>query len=242
MKILMQNRRLNALFLIMIYLLCFTFMSVPVSAKETEDEFGWVEVRATVPTKFDGEIYVLLENQETFNTYDFFIVAINNFVASEKIPAGDYVVSFAYVYQNSNYKVSVDVDKLTVSSEGAATVLNAVVTNKNAVETPVVNETIESPEPSEVPNVETPSPDDTSDASQEGSSVEDSEVQATPTPTPIVSDPPSSSEVEEGDDSVDNVEEESSPIFVFLTKIIGTGIFIAVVFAVVYFVREHTKD
>lgn len=247
-----QRRRHIALLFILVYLISSIFLTLPASAKEEKDEFGWVEVRATVPGGFDGEIYVLLENQETFNTYDFFIVAVNNFVDSEKIPAGDYVVSFAYVYQNSNYKVTVDTEKVTVSSEGAATVLNATVTSRNnntpnVIATPELPEVTETPdvEPGDVTGTPEPSPDVSAepDVSPEVTPDESLVVAPTPSATPTVTDDQTSADNEvENEDVPSESNEISETITTLITNLIGSIIFVAVVFGVVYWVRQRTQN
>ena len=89
--------------------LCIPAAAIPssISAAETSGtESGWIEARATVPDGFHSIVILSVENQETLEVYDIECLPDNNFVGSAKVPAGSYLVSMAFVYQNYTYTVT----------------------------------------------------------------------------------------------------------------------------------------
>ena len=109
-------------------ILCIPVTAVPpqVGAADTSDvESGWVEAHAAVPEDFRGVVILSIENQETLDEYDIECLPDNNYVGSAKVPAGEYLVSMAFVYQNYTYTVTPAPTDFIVESgsEAAATTI-----------------------------------------------------------------------------------------------------------------------
>ena len=123
-----------SIFLLAALFITFVFSGFSVSAAQTGKDPGWIEIRATVPDDFNRSIIVSVENSDTLEAYDIELLAINNYVASKQLPAGNYTVSMAFVYQNYTYHVVVDVPEFTVVSDGAAALVNVTVSEGEKVD------------------------------------------------------------------------------------------------------------
>ena len=205
-----------AIFLLAIIIITFAFSVLPVSAAQTGKDSGWIEIRATVPDSFNRSIIVSVENTDTLATHDIELLAINNYVASKQLPAGNYTVSMAFVYQNYTYHVVVDAPEFTVVSDGAAALLNVTVSEGEEVDLSADPST--EPDPSQEP-IPTDDP-----------SVE--EIEPTPSTTDTLEDPNQS--------TVEDIDtDDSFSGKTLIISAIGSVLFAGLIFGVLYVIRKH---
>lgn len=189
---------------------------------------GWVEIRASVPEGFEDTIIATFVQEETYEEYALRVMAINDYVTIEKLPAGNYVFDGAFL-ESSDFRYNTNLineaDHFEVSADpNAAAVLIELETVYNEeykdgagtppteVTEPVTEATVPVSEPSE--DVVEPSE---TEAPEETESVEETE------PSEVV---------ENGFTLKDKLVRFG----------IGTGIFIAVVFLVAFLLRRYTKN
>jgi len=201
-----------------------TFISISVYAapeEHTSTEQGWVELSAQVPEGFTQDVIALLVNEETFEEFDIPLLAANNYTKSLKLPYGTYLVEQGYCAKDIRYGGFSDIDKIKLDSTVKAAVpinytfdiLGAYVSSEEA---PV--------DSGSRPTVELIQPEREEDSSEKNVANEDSIKEEDPV---IISDPD---------------QKDVSPLRNFIVTLLGTAVFVAIVFTAVYFVRKFKEE
>ena len=88
--------------------------------KPVSDEIRWVEFKANVPEGLNYNINVMLAD-ENFNTYEFVLYPINDFIHREQIPCGTYTTHYCMVWNDvkNEYPLSYP-DTITVDEGSRA--------------------------------------------------------------------------------------------------------------------------
>lgn len=223
-----------------VFLLAFVLLLSMISSVSAEqfidDPSGaFVELKVETPEDFRGSVSVILMNKETGKTYTITSYRVNFYSNSMQLPYGEYSVEQVYTSENSMvYEAFIDEDSFNLSSNYT---LHAKV---------LYNESGAAYVDGSSGSVQSP----TNDAS-------DSEP-SSPLQDPSISDPnnttasdqnpkPDESTPDKKDDSAkqqqntpadDQPESKGSVVLYILKVIIGTAVFVGIVFGVVYIVRK----
>lgn len=211
-----------------------------------DPEGAYVELNAEVPEGFRGSVSVLLMNQETNEKYTITAYRVNYYSNSLQLPYGEYSVEQVYTSENSLvYEAFVEEDSFKLKSNYT---LHATVLHNAAGEAYVNGETdIDKDSSSEPDNASTTTPDVTqgSDVTQEpdNNQVADHTAQGTDNSqdqdadmTPTTDDP--SAPQRENTPADDQPESKGSVVTYILKVVIGTAVFVGIVFGTVYIVRK----
>lgn len=202
---------------------------------------AYVELNAEVPEGFRGSVSVLLMNQETNEKYTITAYRVNYYSNSLQLPYGEYSVEQVYTSENSMvYEAFVEEDSFKLESNYTlhATVLH------NAAGEAYVNGEADIDQDiscSEAGNMSTPTPDTTQEP--DNNQVVDHTAQGTDNSqdqaadmTPATDD--SSAPQQENTPADDQPESKGSVVTYILKVVIGTAVFVGIVFGTVYIVRK----
>lgn len=202
---------------------------------------AYVELNADVPEGFRGSVSVLLMNQETNEKYTITAYRVNYYSNSLQLPYGEYSVEQVYTSENSMvYEAFVEEDSFKLESNYTlhATVLH------NADGEAYVNgeaDIDQDTSSSEAGNMSSPTPDTTQEPDNtqgadhtaqgtDNSRDQDADV------TPAQDD--SSAPQQENTPADDQPESKGSVVTYILKVVIGTAMFVGIVFGTVYIVRK----
>lgn len=205
--------------------LTITALAAPDTVADPEPETGWIEAKASVPEGFNGVVIVSMENQETLEEFDVDCLWENEYVGSKAIPAGDYRVTMAFVYQNYTYSVRVEPASFTVKSDGTAVPITLTVIAPEA-----------KPEPTAEPEIEQ---GELSTEVSEGTVEEQEPVSAPESREPIVFDNESETVAEQEQESGHSFHDILMDL---VFGLLGTLVFISVVFCACWLYRRYKEN
>lgn len=207
---------------------------------------GWVEVRCSpVPADFQDTATVVLSNTETGEVYTITCYKVNDYIGRLQLPAGKYQVEQTTTADNFKYEALTSTISFDITADmPAAQLITLEIIKHDAVytvpeQTPVSDpdtDTKEGPQPSQ-PSGETPdTPDSDTDAdtNETNNAVLDL-IEKESRPALQVQD---STTPEEPSAARSFVTGVSRGILVVL----GSGLFVAFVFGMVYLIRQHSED
>lgn len=197
---------------------------------------GWVEVKSIVPVGFSNDYLVVqVMNLDTGDEYSLQVLGENDYVLRTQLPAGNYTIDMAFVYQDYRYSVTADVSEFTVEENVAAPIqLSVSMLDQYRGNT---TEPVESPEPSapEEPVQDTEEP---SEAPSEVPSEEPSEPS-----TDVVDDQSPEDEPSESPEEDSEVAEKSeNKLIRAIGIILGTAAFCGIIFLIAYIIRRTMGD
>ena len=218
-----------------VFLLAFVLLLSMISSVSAEqfidDPSGaFVELKVETPEDFRGSVSVILMNKETGKTYTITSYRVNFYSNSMQLPYGEYSVEQVYTSENSMvYEAFIDEDSFNLSSNytlhakvlynesGAAYVDGS----SGSAQSP----TNEPPSPLQDPSTSDPNNTTASDQN----------------PKPDESTPDKkddSAKQQQNTPAGDQPESKGSVVLYILKVIIGTAVFVGIVFGVVYIVRK----
>lgn len=194
---------------------------------------AYVELNVEVPEGFRGSVSVLLMNQETNEKYTITAYRVNYYSNSLQLPYGEYSVEQVYTSENSMvYEAFVEEDSFQLESNYT---LHAKVLHNADGEAYVNGETDIDKESSsaETGNASTTTPDVTQepDHTQGTADTQDQDADVTPAPD-------DSSAAQQENTPTAQPESKGSVVTYILKVIIGTAVFVGIVFGTVYIVRK----
>ena len=235
-----------------LFLFCMAFLSsVPVYAVPADSEAatGWIEVQCTeVPDDFSDAVTVILVNQESSERYKIHCFKDNDYIGRMEVPVGKYDLDQVSTQDAFVYEAFSDIWDFEITEDMPAAYLIEVKVKKNDIPDDYMDlsEIPEEPEHSE----EVPGSD-----AQEAPTVQDTPAAEPDTSAGDVSettDDLSSVQTEDSSDDAIQAEPEDPSLFSkanlikALSKLgfvlLGTGIFVAVVFGAVYIIRSRLDD
>jgi len=201
-----------------------TFIGISVYAAPEDHnstEQGWIELSAQVPEGFTADVIALLVNEDTFEEFDIPLLAANNYTKSLKLPYGTYIVEQGYCAKDIRYGGFSDVDTIKLDST-----VKAAVPIKYTFDILDAYAPSEAPpdEPNTEPSVELIESEPEEDPSDTDTAKEDSIKEEDPGITP------------------DPGTKEASLLRNFIVTLLGTAVFVAIVFTAVYFVRKFKEE
>ena len=217
--------------------------NTPGSEKFIDDPDGaFVELKVEVPDGFRGSVSAMLKNKETGEMYTITAYRVNFYSNSMRLPYGEYSVEQVYTSENSmTYEAFIDEDGFDLSSNytlharvlhnetGAAYVDGSSDVDKEQVP---ANET--SGEPTDA-DTTVSQPQD----SENVNSGETTDTESTPSPDESKPADDDTTKQEQNTPADDQPESKGSVVVYILKVVIGTAVFVGIVFCTVYFVRKQ---
>lgn len=199
-----------------------------------DPDAAFVELKVEIPDGFRGSVSAILKNKETGKTYTITSYRVNFYSNSIQLPFGVYSVEQVYTSENSmTYEAFIDEDEFTLSSnytlhakvlfnESGASYVDG---SSDLAQNPSDNDP-KTGSSSQEQDSDILSPDNTSDSGQPSTS---------DVSTPDDND---NSEKQQNTPTNDQSESKGSVVTYILKVIIGTAVFVGIVFGVVYIVRK----
>ena len=219
-----------------VFLLAFVLLLSMISSVSAEqfidDPSGaFVELKVETPEDFRGSVSVILMNKETGKTYTITSYRVNFYSNSMQLPYGEYSVEQVYTSENSMvYEAFIDEDSFNLSSNYT---LHAKVLYNESGAAYVDGSSGSAQSPT---NDEPPSPlQDPSTSDPNNTTASDQN------PKPDESTPDKkddSAKQQQNTPAGDQPESKGSVVLYILKVIIGTAVFVGIVFGVVYIVRK----
>lgn len=223
-----------------VFLLAFVLLLSMISSVSAEqfidDPSGaFVELKVETPEDFRGSVSVILMNKETGKTYTITSYRVNFYSNSMQLPYGEYSVEQVYTSENSMvYEAFIDEDSFNLSSNytlHAKVLYNesgaAYVDGSSGSAQSPTNDASDSEPPSPLQDPSTSDPNNTT-ASDQNPKPDES--------TPDKKD--DSAKQQQNTPAGDQPESKGSVVLYILKVIIGTAVFVGIVFGVVYIVRK----
>lgn len=223
-----------------VFLLAFVLLLSMISSVSAEqfidDPSGaFVELKVETPEDFRGSVSVILMNKETGKTYTITSYRVNFYSNSMQLPYGEYSVEQVYTSENSMvYEAFIDEDSFNLSSNytlHAKVLYNesgaAYVDGSSGSAKSPTNDASDSEPPSPLQDPSTSDPNNTT-ASDQNPKPDES--------TPDKKD--DSAKQQQNTPAGDQPESKGSVVLYILKVIIGTAVFVGIVFGVVYIVRK----
>lgn len=188
-----------------------------------DPDAGWIDLKATVPGGFSGSVSVSIRNTETDETYTITAFHVNYYANSKKVPYGEYTIERAFTSENNFvYEAFVEEDSFVLEDSHT---INVTVTHNEEGEAYVNGET----------DIDKPSTDPSSEdpiASSSDTTVKDSDQSDNAASQDNAGD-------QQQEDSQSSAQKTGSSVVHFLRVLIGTAVFVFIVFSVVYLVRRQ---
>lgn len=194
-----------------------TFMDDPHGA--------YINLVAEVPEGFRGSVSVMLRNEETGEMYTITVFRVTSYSSdSELLPYGKYSVERAFTSENSlAYEAFVDEDSIDLTSNYT---LHAKVVHNEAGQAYIDGNS----------DVDKRSSDNTAGTDTSTGALEPDDSTGTDqTPAP---DKDSKADQQQNTPADDQPESKGSVVAYVLKVILGTAVFVTIVFGTVYFVRK----
>lgn len=208
-----------------------------VSAEQFIDDpsGAFVELKVETPEDFRGSVSVILMNKETGKTYTITSYRVNFYSNSMQLPYGEYSVEQVYTSENSMvYEAFIDEDSFNLSSNytlHAKVLYNesgaAYVDGSSGSAQSPTNDASDSEPSSPLQDPSISDPNNTTASDQNPKSDES---------TPDKKD--DSAKQQQTTPADDQPESKGSVVLYILKVIIGTAVFVGIVFGVVYIVRK----
>lgn len=207
-----------------------------------DQDTAWVEVQCTsVPKEFSSTATVVLSSTETGEYYTITCHKVNDYIGRLALPVGKYQVEHTSTADNFAYEATTTVDTFELKKDMPAAYLITVSVIKHDTSYTVPEaEAPVAPVPGDteaVPETAVPSTSDTPSQSQQNtvnSILDFLQNQGTDQDASDVT-----SDAENPDDADTSVPSAMRSIF---KAIVGTLIFVALVFVIAYFVRQHNEE
>lgn len=223
-----------------VFLLAFVLLLSMISSVSAEqfidDPSGaFVELKVETPEDFRGSVSVILMNKETGKTYTITSYRINFYSNSMQLPYGEYSVEQVYTSENSMvYEAFIDEDSFNLSSNytlHAKVLYNesgaAYVDGSSGSAQSPTNDASDSEPPSPLQDPSTSDPNNTTVSDQN------------PKPDESIPDKKDDSAKQQQNTPTDDQPESKGSVVLYILKvIIGTAVFVGIVFGVVYIVRK----
>lgn len=223
-----------------VFLLAFVLllsMILSVSAEQFIDDpsGAFVELKVETPEDFRGSVSVILMNKETGKTYTITSYRVNFYSNSMQLPYGEYSVEQVYTSENSMvYEAFIDEDSFNLSSNytlHAKVLYNesgaAYVDGSSGSAQSPTNDASDSEPLSPLQDPSTSDPNNTTASDQN------------PKPDESIPDKKDDSAKQQQNTLADDQPESKGSVVLYILKvIIGTAVFVGIVFGVVYIVRK----
>lgn len=214
----------------------------PTSEKFIDDPDGaFVELKVEIPDGFRGSVSAMLKNKETGEMYTITAYRVNFYSNSMHLPYGEYSVEQVYTSEdNMTYEAFIDEDGFDLSTN--YTLHARVLHNETGAAYVDGSSEIDK---EQIPSSETTGEagdTETSSRPQDSENVNSGEVTDTEqTPSPDENKPADDDTTkQEQNTPTDEQPESKGSVVVYILKVvIGTAVFVGIVFGAVYFVRKQ---
>lgn len=197
-----------------------------------DPEGAYVELVAEVPEGFRGSVSVMLQNKETGEMYTITAFRVNFYSNSKLLPYGEYSVEEVYTSEdNMTYEAFIEEDGFNLNSN--YTLHAKVLHNENGAAYVDGSSDVD-----KEPSNGTTGATDTGTASQPkdtGALEPDDPTGTDQTPAP---DKDSKADQQQNTPADDQPESKGSVVAYVLKVILGTAVFVTIVFGTVYIVRK----
>lgn len=234
----LDTAALTALFLALFLLFPHPAYAVPGEPSDTRDV--WLDIEATVPDGFRGDVTAVLENTESHEYYTIEAHYVGNYRNSIFVPTGEYVLDNLYTSEDINaYGITMDETRFTITD---STTLRPEVFRYEGGLTAEEMEELLQRGPGTIPE----DPDDTGyRAPEETETVQPSpDVQPTeePTATPETTAPAEPTQAPEGPDDPEAQEGQSAGIVSVVIRVVTVfAILFAVGLTLYALVKRHNS-
>lgn len=207
-----------------------------------EDPTGaYLTLNVDVPEGFRGSVSVTLENEETHEEYTVTAYRVNFYSNSISVPFGKYSISrvftsedkFLYPVHLDEYELDIQSNhtlhaSVTYNEEGAAYEDGSTGVDKEQT-------------PANVPTGETTDTNTSTSQPQESGNVNaGKDTDTEQTPSPDENKPADDTTQQEQNTPADDQPESKGSVVTYILKVvIGTAVFVGIVFGTVYFVRKQ---
>lgn len=210
----------------------------PASEKFIDDPDGaFVELKVEIPDGFRGSVSAMLKNKETGEMYTITAYRVNFYSNSMHLPYGEYSVEQVYTSEdNMTYEAFIDEDGFDLSSN--YTLHARVLHNETGAAYVDGSSEIDK---EQIPSSETTGDTETSSQPQDSENVNSGEATDTEeTPSPDENKPADDDTTkQEQDTPADEQPESKGSVVAYVLKVLlGTAVFVNIVFGTVYIVRK----
>lgn len=196
---------------------------------------AYVELKAEVPDGFRGSISAMLMNKKTGETYTITSYYINYYSNSMQLPYAEYSIEQVYTSENSMlYEAFIDEDSFNLTSN--YTLHAKVLFNESAAA--YVDGSLGSVQDpaNDAPDSEPASQPQDSDISNSDNMTDPDQNSKPDEATPDKKDDPAK---QQQNTPADNQPESKGSVVIYILKVvIGTAVFVGIVFGTVYIVRK----
>lgn len=206
-----------------------------------DPEGAYVELKAEIPEGFRGSVSAMLKNEQTGETYTITAYRVNFYSNSMLLPYGEYSVEQVYTSESSmTYEAFIDEDGFNLSSNYTlhARVLH---NDTGAAYVDGSSDVDKEQTPATEPTGETTDTNTPTSPSQDSGSVNAPEgTNSEQTPSPDENKPADDTTQQEQNAPADDQPESKGSVVTYILKVvIGTAVFVGIVFGAVYFVRKQ---
>lgn len=116
MKTHMFPSAITSILMALLLLLCMVFPSYAVPGEPSDTRDVWLDIEATVPEGFRGDVTAVLENTESHEYYTIKAHYVGNYRNSIFVPTGEYVLDNLYTSEDINaYGITMDETQFTIT-------------------------------------------------------------------------------------------------------------------------------